>query len=218
MGLFSKKTSPAPEVQAPAAIQPQQPQSGKINLTKGSSITLTKTPLITARVTWSSKTDYDIYALVVKRDGSVLVVSQFGSVTQPNFTASVLNGAVKHLGDVGRGAKGVAEEVIEIRLTDDIDTIYPIAYSAQSNGNGSFREYKVSLEISTGDGTDVTIDAKNASADRAIYSVAIGAIRNTAVGVVVEALEAYSKRGSELRPAVINGQIVMDEGSKNLYK
>jgi tellurite resistance protein TerA len=221
MGLFSRK-SPAAAVPSSQTVQgsqtAQQSQPGKINLSKGSSITLTKTPLITARVTWSSKTDYDIYALVVKRDGSVLIVSQFGSEADPKFTPSVLNGAVKHLGDVGRGQKGVAEEIIEIRLTDDIVAIYPIAYSAQSNGNGSFRAYKVGLSISTGDGTDVVIDSSNASADKSIYSVAIGAIRNTTGGVVVDALELYSQPGSEFRPAIVNGQIVMDKGSKNLYK
>jgi tellurite resistance protein TerA len=217
MGLFSKKTADTP---ASASQQSSEPRPGTISLVKGASVTIAKTPVITARVTWSSKTDYDIYALVVLRDGTVLTVSQFGSEAEPKFTPSVLNGAVKHLGDVGRGGKkkALAEEVIEIRLTDDIDAIYPIAYSAQSNGTGSFRTYKVGLSISTGDGTDVVIDANSASADNTIYTVVIGAIRNTAAGVVVDALEQYSAPNSELRPAVINGQIVMDEGSKNLYK
>ena len=89
---------------------------------------------------------------------------------------------------------------------------------AQSNGTGSFRTYKVGLSISTGDGTDVVIDANSASANANIYTVAIGAIRNTANGVVVEALEHYSSPGSENRPAIVKGQIVMDKGSKNLYK
>jgi tellurite resistance protein TerA len=217
MGLFSRKTAETP---ASASQQSSEPRPGTISLVKGASVTIAKTPVITARVTWSSKTDYDIYALVVLRDGTVLTVSQFGSEAEPKFTPSVLNGAVKHLGDVGRGGKkkALAEEVIEIRLTDDIDAIYPIAYSAQSNGTGSFRTYKVGLSISTGDGTDVVIDANSASADNTIYTVVIGAIRNTAAGVVVDALEQYSAPNSELRPAVINGQIVMDEGSKNLYK
>ncbi|MCU1405942.1 MAG: tellurium resistance protein [Glaciihabitans sp.] len=218
MGLFSKKAPPAPPVAPTPPVVAGQRQSGKISLAKGSSVTIAKTPLITARVTWSSKTDYDIYALVLLRDGSVLTVSQFGSEAEPNFTPSVLGGAVKHLGDIGRGVKGVAEEVIEIRLTDDIETIYPIAYSAQSNGTGSFRTYKVGLSISTGDGTDVVIDASSASADKTIYSVAIGAIRNTPTGVVVEALERYSTPSSEFRPAIVKGEIVMDKGPKNLYK
>jgi tellurite resistance protein TerA len=220
MGLFSKKPpTPAPQTEpAPSAAPAAGQRSGKISLVKGASVTIAKTPVITARVTWSSQTDYDIYALVVTRDGTVLTVSQFGSKDEPNFTTSVLDGAVRHLGDVGRGAKGLAEEVIEIRLTDEIDTIYPIAYSAQSNGTGSFRTYKVGLSISTGDGTDVVIDANSASANKTIYTVVIGAIRNTAAGVVVEALEQYSEPGSEFRPAITKGRLVMDEGSLNLYK
>jgi tellurite resistance protein TerA len=222
MGIFSRKTPEAPAPAAPAAQAPAgglNLSKGKISLAKGDSVKIAKTAVITARVTWSSATDYDIYALVLKRDGTVVIVSQFGSEADPNFTPRVLNGAVTHLGDIGRSnATKVAEEVIEIRLTDDIEAIFPIAYSAQSNGTGSFRKYKVGLSISTGDGTDVTIDAKNASDNATIYTVAIGAIRNTADGVVVDALELYSKPGSELRPAINRGNIVMDKGSKNLYK
>jgi tellurite resistance protein TerA len=223
VGLFSKKTPEAPApVQAPVVQRPAggiSLEKGKISLAKGDVVRIAKTPIITARVTWSSATDYDIYALVLKRDGTVLIVSQFGSEADPKFTPSVLNGAVKHLGDIGRVAKAkVAEEVIEIRLTDEIDAIYPVAYSAQSNGTGSFRKYKVGLSISTGDGTDVTIDANSASDNKTVYTVVVGLIRNAADGVVVEALEHYSAPGSELRPAIINGQLVMDKGSKNLYK
>ena len=193
-------------------------QSGKISLVKGATVTIEKTAVITARCEWSSSTDYDLYALVLMKDGRELVVSTFGSQSQPNPTANILNGAVRHLGDVGRGAKGIAEETIEIRLTDEIEAVVPVAYSAQSNGSGSFRRYQVSLGLDNGQGTKVTIDSTNASKDDGVYTVAIGVIRNGADGVVVESLEAYSKRGSENRPAFRNGQLIMDAGAKNLYK
>jgi tellurite resistance protein TerA len=195
-----------------------QKQSGAITLEKGNRVLIEKTSVITARCEWSSNTDYDLYALVLMKDGRELVVSTFGSQAQPQPTPSVLNGAVRHLGDVGRGAKGIAEETIEIKLTDEIEAVIPVAYSAQSNGTGSFRKYKVSLGIDNGQGTKVTIDSKNASNNNTIYTVAIGVIRNTADGVVVESLESYSQTGSEHRPAFRNGQLVMDAGSKNLYK
>lgn len=231
MGIFDKFKKEAPATQAPvqsaapAASAPAPSggidlgkKTGKISLVKGNQVTIEKTPLITARCTWSSNTDYDLYALVLMKSGETKVVSTFGSQADQNPTASILNGAVKHLGDVARGVVGVAEETIEIRLTDEIEAVIPVAYSAQSNGTGSFHKYNVSLGISNGAGTDVTIDSKNASKNNNIYTVAIGIIRNTADGVRIEALESYSAPGSENRPAIVNGQVVMDKGSKNLYK
>lgn len=233
MGLFGfgkKDNAPAQvatPVSAPAPVAATAPvsgslslgkQSGKISLVKGSTVTIEKTAVITARCEWSSNTDYDLYALVVLKDGRELVVSTFGSKEQPQPTPSVLNGAVRHLGDIGRGEKGVAEETIEIRLTDEIAAVIPVAYSAQSNGSGSFHKYGVSLGIDNGQGTQVTIDSANASKDNGVYTVAIGVISNTPDGVAIESLEAYSKRGSENRPTFKNGFLAMDAGSKNLYK
>ncbi|WP_159599321.1 TerD family protein [Agromyces humi] len=219
MGLFNRNTA------APAATAPPAParldlgkQSGKISLEKGARVTIEKSPLVTATVSWSSNTDYDIYALVELRDGSVQTVATFGSEADRHPKQSIHNGAVRHLGDVGRGAKGVAQETIEIRMTDEIAAVYPVAYSAQSNGTGSFRKYKVGLALSNGAGSEVTIDAKNANANDTIYSVAIGVIRNTSDGIQVESLELYSKPGSELRPALVGGSLVMDQGARNLYK
>lgn len=193
-------------------------KSGAITLSKGSRVTIEKTPVIKARCTWSSNTDYDLYALVLFKDGSQQVVSTFGSKHQPTPTPSILNKAVHHLGDVGRSNSSIAEEIIEIRLNDTIEAVVPIAYSAQSNGMGSFKKYNVSLGIDNGSGTNVTIDAKNASSDNNIYTVAIGIIHNTPNGVVIESLEAYSRRGSENRPVFVNKVLTMDAGSQNLYK
>jgi tellurite resistance protein TerA len=226
MGLFSKKPAPAAPIQTQAAPVASTPaptgglslSKGKISLDKGSAVTIAKTAVIRAKATWSSNTDYDLYALVLLKNGQILTVATFGSEAEPNPTDSVLNGAVRHLGDIGRGVKGLAEETIEIRLTDEIEAIFPIAYSAQSNGTGSFRKYNVSLSIDNGEGDEVTINATNANNNNTIYSVGIGVIRNTALGVKVEYLENYSQPNSENRPLVVNGQLVMDQGSRNLYK
>lgn len=230
MGLFGFKKNnasapaeSAPQASAPAPSAPAPmvdlgKKSGTLSLKKGESVTIEKAQVITARCTWSSSTDYDLYALVQLKNGKTLVVSTFGSQAQRQPTPSVLNGAVRHMGDVARGAVGVAEETIEIRMTDEIEAVYPVAYSAQSNGTGSFRKYQVSCAISNGAGSEVTIDAKNASKNDGIYTQAIGAIRNTVDGVRIEALEMYSNPGSENRPDIVNGRIVMDAGSKNLYK
>lgn len=220
---FGKKDNAPAQAAQPAAAPVSGgldlgKKSGKISLVKGSSVTIDKTAVITARCQWSSNTDYDLYALVIMKDGRELVVSTFGSEEQPQPTPSVLNGAVRHLGDIGRGVDGMAEETIEIRLTDEIEAVIPIAYSAQSNGLGSFHKYQVSLGIDNGEGTQVTIDSANASKKGSIYTVAIGIIHNSPNGVSIESLEAYSKPWSENRPTFKNGFLAMDAGSKNIYK
>lgn len=55
-----------------------------INLSKGNPpVRLTKTAAITATASWSSSTDYDLYALVVGRDGAVHHVANFGAKNKP---------------------------------------------------------------------------------------------------------------------------------------
>lgn len=227
LDAFKKKyEEPAPVAPAPTPSPAPQSspaglslvKSGKLSLKKGEEVSIAASSVITARCMWPSTTDYDVYALVLLRDGSTKIVSTFGSHDDRNPTPSVLNGAVKHLGDIKRGNGSMAEEIIEIRMTDEIEAVVPVVYSAQSNGGGSFRKHKVSCEISNGQGTQVTIDADNASANNAVYTVAVGIIRNAPEGTRIEALEAYSSPGSENRPAIKNGRVVMDAGSKNLYK
>lgn len=222
MGLFSRKPK-----EAPAASTPTTPvatttgvdlgkKSGAISLTKGSRVTIEKTPLITATCSWSSRTDYDLYALVVMKDGTQKYVSTFGSQNDPNPVMNI--GSVKHLGDITSGAGGDATEIIEIRMAPDVAAVIPIAYSAQSNGTGSFKKYNVSLAIDNHSGTSVSIDAKNANSNSTIYTVAVGIIWNDDNGIRIEALEEYSAPGSEKRPVFKDGKIVMDRGSTNLYK
>lgn len=234
MGFFNRKkatdsqnvetSTPAPIAAAPVQTSTPAPvnlgkQTGGINLTKGSKVTIEKTPVIVAKATWDSSTDYDLYALVLTKDGRVHTVSTFGTENDSSYQTSILGGAVKHLGDVGRESAGQAEETIEIRMTPDIVAVVPVAYSAQSNGTGSFRKYKVSMSIDNKAGTSVSISAANADKNNNVYSVAIGVITNTDAGVDIEALESYSRPSSENRPALnSDGSVTMDAGPKNAYK
>jgi len=195
-----------------------------INLTKGSTpARLTKTATITATARWSSSTDYDLYALVVHRDGLVVHVANFGAGGTP---AQSRHRGVSLGDDAGRaaGSTGEAEETVTIAFTDDIAAVIPVAYSAQSNGTGSFRRYKVSLAVDNGAGERVTVDASNANDNDRIYTCVPAIIHNGADGSVwVEHLEAYSRPGSEDRPAVVlhpNGavEVRMDAGPRNDYK
>lgn len=197
--------------------------SGSINLSKGdASVIIEKSECILATVSWTSGTDYDVYALVQTKDGSEVHVAAFPANGVP-VLMNYDNGAVRHLGDVGRDDQTTKTETIEIRLNDNIAAVVPVVYSAQSNGTGSFYRYQVSMRIDNKQGTDVTIPAKNANNNDRIYTCVPGIIRNTEHGVVIEALEAYSKPNSENRPklnAKKDGrlEVKMDAGPKNAYK
>ncbi len=210
--------APAPPPPVPAVSF--QKVTGAVSLKKGDKpVMMEKTPLITASVTWRSGTDYDVYALVMTKDGTQVDVATFGAKGTPARMEH--GGAVKHLGDVKRGA-GEQVEVVEIRLNPDILAVVPVAYSAQSNGTGSFSKYNVSLQIDNHSGTQVGVSAENANDDDKVYTCVPGVILNTPDGVVIEPLERYSAPGSEFRPRLeLEGdgvRVVMDRGPKNDFK
>ncbi len=195
-----------------------------VNMRKGDApVSMRKTATITATTSWSSNTDYDLYALIVMRDGSVLHIANFGAQGTPAVPQfrGVSLGA-----DAGRaaGKSGTAVETLTIAFDDFIAAVIPVAYSAQSNGTGSFHQYKVSLAVDNGAGEQVRIDASNANRDKTIYTCVPAVIHNGTDGNVwVEYVEAYSQRGSENRPAAVlhpNGavEVRMDAGPRNDYK
>lgn len=214
-------------------------RTGAINLTKGQRVEIDSSELIVASITWPPATDYDVYALIRYRDGRTEAVSAFGTTDDPKFSLASTDGSVRHLGDVGRsGAAGgrkkgffgggraaagqpaaMAVERIEIRPHAQIAAIVPVAYSAQSNGTGSFRRYRVSMSLDNGRGTTVQVDATNADANDQIYSCVPGIILITDSGVVIDSLELYSAPGSERRPTIgPDLSVQMDTGATNLYK
>lgn len=213
----------APTAPAPAAApqSPTQHTAGTINLSKGNKINLSKgSGVMTAVCSWPPATDYDVYALVLRKNGTVETVSTFGTdKDKRGFRTQTADGAVKHLGDVKRSNAAMASETIEIRLNPDVVAVVPVVYSAQSNGSGSFRRYQVSMTIDNGSGASVVVDASNASNDDAVYTCVPGIVINAENGVQIEAREQYSRRGSENRPTLdSNLTAVMDAGPKNAYK
>ncbi|MEI2462941.1 TerD family protein [Niallia taxi] len=196
---------------------------GKVSLDKGQKpVIIDKTPEITATVSWKTGTDYDIYALVYTKNGMQIDVAMFGARGVPPLR-SYGNGAVEHMGDVGRNSTSTKTEVIKLRLNDDILAVVPVVYSAQSNGTGSFYRYKVSMSIDNHNGTSVTITSKNANNNDRIYSCVPGILQNTQDGVIISPLELYSMPNSEYRPKLRMGysgmvEVLMDEGPVNDYK
>lgn len=218
---FGKKSTETPATTS-AAVTDLGTAHGRISLEKRQVISLTKTPKITVTISWPDTTDYDVLALVHYKDGHSETVSQFGTKDDRKFTATTKDGAVKHLGDVvrggGTGKKGIADEIIEIALNPNIVSVVPVAYSAQSNGTGSFRRYKVTMTIDNGAGDIIVIDAKDADNNDRVYSCVPGVITN-GDQVRIEKLEAYSAPGSERRPTITaTGEIRMDAGPVNAYK
>ncbi|MCU0156583.1 TerD family protein [Bacillus safensis] len=214
------KTAAKEKVAAPISLEKVQ---GKISLDKGHKpIIIEKTPEITATVSWESGTDYDIYALVYTKAGKQIDVAMFGAKGVPALK-SYGNGAVEHMGDVGRDRESMKTEVIKLRLNDDILAIVPVVYSAQSNGTGSFYRYRVSMSIDNHQGTSVTIHAKHANDNDRIYSCVPGMLQNTNDGVIIRPLELYSKPNSERRPKLKMKSsneidVLMDKGPINDYK
>ncbi|MED5224290.1 TerD family protein [Bacillus safensis] len=214
------KTVAKEKVAAPISLEKVQ---GKISLDKSHKpIIIEKTPEITATVSWESGTDYDIYALVYTKAGKQIDVAMFGAKGVPALK-SYGNGAVEHMGDVGRDRESMKTEVIKLRLNDDILAIVPVVYSAQSNGTGSFYRYRVSMSIDNHQGTSVTIHAKHANDNDRIYSCVPGMLQNTNDGVIIRPLELYSKPNSERRPKLKMKSsneidVLMDKGPINDYK
>lgn len=214
------KTTAKEKVAAPISLEKVQ---GKISLDKGHKpIIIEKTPEITATVSWESGTDYDIYALVYTKSGKQVDVAMFGAKGVPALK-SYDNGAVEHMGDVGRDRESMKTEVIKLRLNDDILAVVPVVYSAQSNGTGSFYRYRVSMSIDNHQGTSVTIHAKHANDNDRIYSCVPGMLQNTNDGVIIRPLELYSKPNSERRPKLKMKssneiEVLMDKGPINDYK
>ncbi|MCY7571224.1 TerD family protein [Bacillus pumilus] len=214
------KTTAKEKVAAPISLEKVQ---GEISLDKGHKpIIIEKTPEITATVSWESGTDYDIYALVYTKSGKQVDVAMFGAKEIPALK-SYDNGAVEHMGDVGRDHESMKTEVIKLRLNDDILAVVPVVYSAQSNGTGSFYRYRVSMSIDNHQGTSVTIHAKHANDNDRIYSCVPGMLQNTNDGVIIRPLELYSKPNSERRPKLKMKssneiEVLMDKGPVNDYK
>lgn len=192
-----------------------------INLTKGSApVTLSKAARMSVRITWPAATDYDAGAEILYKDGTTESIATFGA-RGVDAKLTSLTGKVRHNGDATRGA-GTATETIDIDHDDEIVEIRPWAYSAQSNGTGSFRKYAVSMEVSNGTDT-VKIDANNASSHDNVYTCVPAVLRFNGDGVQVEYAELYSDPRSEARPAFKKGGLLgklkftMD-GPRNNYK
>lgn len=196
-----------------------------INMVKGDApVTLNKVHEFTVRMMWPARTDYDLGAELLYADGSTESLAMFGARENIGYeipaTQVSKDGSVTHSGDVKRKLFGSsAEESLTIKVdpSTQVVGIAPWAYSAQSNGTGSFRKYNVVLLVSDGTNT-VKIDARNISDSETVYTCVPAIIRIVDGAAVVSYSEVYSYRGSERRPAWVGTKLTMDAGPRNNYK
>jgi hypothetical protein len=231
MGFLSKKQDTVEESSAPASsavsdnLMTKKVVRGETTMMVRKSGSGDEFSLI---ATWGEK-DYDLYALVEYVDGHVEVVSCFGTVHRPNeFSLKSSDGAVRHVtGDKTAYSGGTPREVITIKANPRIKCIVPVVYSAKNSGTGSFHRYQVSTYVVRGihdavpkDGNTemVAVEAVNANRDDSVYTFVPAVIHIGREGATIEAVELYSRRGSELRPTVSNGAVTMDSGEENSSK
>ncbi|MEU5399792.1 TerD family protein [Streptomyces sp. NPDC005963] len=103
-------------------------------------------------------------------------------------------------------------EVIRIVRPDEQGYVLLCAYSALSNGSGSFRSFGAHVVIDDGRGSAVTVPLYEET--ETSYWVAIALVDFTAPeGVAVRHVETYGSEGSERRPVLqLDGAITMDAG------
>lgn len=226
MGFFDDvETTPEPVVtqpQTPPAPVVDHSAPTKVSLAKNQSVSLAKAQpgaTVTLRCQWPDKTDYDLMALVEYADGHVEHVATFPARGVTSRT-STQDGVVRHAGDQSRGdggASGLSSETIEIIMNPAIRTIVPVVYSAQSNGQGSFRKYGVTSIVECGNQI-VTIPSENASRNPTVYSLVPAVVTFDGTTAQVENVEMYSRMGNENRPDVRHGKVSMNTGARNEYK
>lgn len=217
-GAADTKTAtptPPPTPPAPTISLTKPKPTGALSLTKGSKISIAKTPKIVATAgwdnTWLSALDYDLYAHIAYKDGKTEVVNY------ANLTSR--NGKVRHSGDQKAGGKDV-KEFISVEMSDDIACVGFSFYSARENGTGSFAHAKARVSIDNGEGSQITIGVSQMNVDARCYTLYFGTIINGGPEAVeIVAHESYSRRDSENQPVLYkDGTHKMDAGPENPYK
>lgn len=171
-----------------------------LSLTK-EPIQLSKASASRARVYWPAQTDYDLGAEVVYEDGHTESLANFPAAGVP-AQRQTKDGRVRLSADAGRGG-GTSEETLDVDLTGDgggIVAVIPWAYSAQSNGAGSFHQYRVGMEVTNGS-TVIGVTADSASRNPVVYTEIIAMFTNLpGEGPRLVKTEHHSGMGSESRP------------------
>ncbi|PLS16772.1 tellurium resistance protein [Bacillus sp. M6-12] len=174
----------------------------KIELKKKQSVNIKKSQRITATLEWETAKDLDLYCFYVLKNG------QSGKVYYRDLGSSNHSPFIRLDGD----SQEFGKETIEIYKTDELAYVLFAAYSAVSNGVGSFYSMRAKAVVDNHMG-NVVIAPLLEYNDRA-YWVALAHIDFTdGQAMKVSHVERYSRDNSEASPMLYNdGSFRMDVG------
>ncbi|MFJ8018135.1 TerD family protein [Streptomyces sp. NPDC096339] len=226
--------APAP-TPTPTPNAPRPYPLGKISLDKGgrASISLDKQDrelVVTATLEWDGGSDQrrqrgadlDLYALFVPASDAQRGTAEPGTLVKTGPTTAKNSKAVyyKKLGSLHEppfikldgDARKPGRETLHITRPEQQGYVLLCAYSALSNGFGSFRSFGAHVIVTDGRGSTVTVPLYENTKTR--YWVAIALVDFTGPeGAAIRHIEAYSGRMTERRPVLHpDGTIQMNAG------
>jgi len=196
------KLPPPDPVLKPTAESVPPVQLSKVSLEKQGSVNIRKSGKVTARLEWESAKDLDLYCFYVTANNEV------GKIYYRNLGSPQNSPYIQLDGD----SKGKGQETITIHKPEELKYVLFAAYSAISNGIGSFYSMKARAVVDNHQGQQVvsSLYEKNNYA----YWVAIAHIDFTSPSEMkVSHVEQYSKRFTEKSPLLYeDGSFKMNVG------
>ncbi|OWR31072.1 tellurium resistance protein [Saccharibacillus sp. O23] len=175
----------------------------KIQLSKPGSVSIRKSDSAMAMLVWENPSkDLDLYCFYVTKSGECgkVYYKNRGSGQRPPYI------------ELDRDSRGAGQETIRLYRTDELKYVLFCAYSAVSNGFGSFKGMKARAVVDNGEGQRVEswLQKKNMFS----YWVAIAKIDFTGEDrMEVSQVETYSKSGVENSPLLYaDGRFEMNVG------
>lgn len=231
--------TPVPPAPPSAPANLTKPPLGRISLDKGSQVSLSldkkdRELVVTVALEWDGGSDQrrqrgadlDLYALFVPAAEAQRGEQAPGTIVKagPKKAKGGKGGPgvvyYKNLGSVQQApyiqldgdARAPGRESIRIVRPDEQGYVLLCAYSAVSNGFGSFRSFGAKVVVDDGRGSNVTVPLFENTKTR--YWVAIALVDFTAAdGAAIQHIEAYSGRMTERRPVLHpDGTIQMNAG------
>lgn len=175
----------------------------KIQLSKPGSVSIRKSASAMAMLVWENPSkDLDLYCFYVTQSGECgkVYYKNRGSGQQAPYI------------ELDQDSRGAGQETIRLYRTDELKYVLFCAYSAVSNGFGSFKGMKARAVVDNGEGQRVEswLQKKNMFS----YWVAIAKIDFTGEDrMEVSQVETYSKSGVENSPLLYaDGRFEMNVG------
>ena len=171
----------------------ETPENKKIDLIKSTvnlkksgekvTINLSKGSQVKARLIWKTQSDLDLYCFYVSKEDKEdkVYYKNLGNLNQSPY--------IKLLGD----SQVAGEEIIEISHPENVKYALLAAYSAVSNGIGSFHSYKAKIIVSDSDNQKIISHLSHK--DPFSYWVAFALIDFTVTGKLsIKNVETYSNK------------------------